>query len=402
MNILVLNCGSSSVKYQLLEMPTGKVLAKGLIERVGKDDGIVNHQRLGAEKYKSIEPVLDHSVAISRVLNLLTDESLGVLKTLDEIAAIGHRVVHGGEKFSKSVLINAEVMDNIRACVPLAPLHNPANIKGIEAAQTLMPGKPNIAVFDTAFHQHMPRTSYLYAIPMEFYTKHAIRRYGFHGTSHLYVSKRAAELMDQQYSHIRLITCHLGNGCSMAAVKYGACMDTTMGYTPLEGLVMGTRCGDLDPAIVYDMVTRLGISIEEVNNLLNKKSGVLGLSGKFNDMRDIEDGFLANDPECKLAFEIYAYRIKKYLGAYAAAMGGVDGIVFTAGVGENSPILRELICEDMQFMGVVLNKHKNDTLPRGGEGDVSDKQSDVRIFVIPTNEELVISTDTYRIATEGK
>ncbi len=397
-NILVLNCGSSSVKYQLIKMPSGTLMAKGLLERVGKEDGIVGHQRPGSEKFKAVEPIPDHSHAISRVVSLLTDPTLGVIQSMDEIVAIGHRVVHGAEKFTASVLINHEVMDKIRECVPLAPLHNPANIKGIEAAEKIMPGKPNIAVFDTAFHSNMPKTSFLYALPMEMYQKHRIRRYGFHGTSHLFVSNRAAELLGRDLKDLKIITCHLGNGCSMAAVKDGISMDTSMGYTPLEGLVMGTRSGDIDPAIIFDCIDRLGMKSDEVNNMLNKKSGILGLSGKSNDMREVEDGVIAGNAEDIFIFHLVAYRIKKYIGAYAAAMGGVDAVVFTAGIGENSPILREYILEDMEFLGIVLDKPKNMALPRGGEADVSLPAGKVRVLVIPTNEELVIATDTYRIA----
>ena len=397
-NILVLNCGSSSVKYQLIKMPSGTLMAKGLLERVGKEDGIVNHQRPGSDKFKNVEPIPDHSHAISRVVSLLTDATLGVIASMDEIVAIGHRVVHGAEKFTASVLINDEVMDKIRECVPLAPLHNPANIKGIEAAEKIMPGKPNIAVFDTAFHSNMPKTSFLYALPMEMYQKHRIRRYGFHGTSHLYVSNRAAELLGKDLRALRIITCHLGNGCSMAAVKDGISMDTSMGYTPLEGLVMGTRSGDIDPAIIFDCIDRLGMTSDEVNNMLNKKSGILGLSGKSNDMREVEDGVKAGNADDIFIFRLVAYRIKKYIGAYAAAMGGLDAVVFTAGIGENSPILREYILDDMEFLGIVLDKPKNMALPRGGEADVSLPEGTVRVLVIPTNEELVIATDTYRIA----
>jgi acetate kinase len=400
-NILVLNCGSSSVKYQMIKMPSGAMVAKGLLERVGKEDGIVNHQSAGSDKYRNVEPIGDHSSAISRVLSLLTDPNLGVIQHMDEIDAVGHRVVHGAEKFNQSVLITEEVMDQIRDCIPLAPLHNPANIKGIEAIQKIMPGKPNVAVFDTAFHSQMPRTSYLYALPMEMYTKHGIRRYGFHGTSHLYVSHRAAKLLGRDIKELRIITCHLGNGCSMAAVKGGISMDTSMGYTPLEGLVMGTRSGDIDPAIVFECMDHLGMTSDEVNNLLNKQSGILGLSGKSNDMREVEDGVIAGDPDSIFIFQLVAYRIKKYIGAYAAAMGGVDAIVFTAGIGENSPILREYVMDDMEFLGIMLDKPRNMGLPRGGEEDVSLPQSTVRVLVIPTNEELVIATDTYRITMGG-
>jgi acetate kinase len=397
-NILVLNCGSSSVKYQLIKMPSGTLMAKGLLERVGKEDGIVNHQRPGSDKYKTVEPILDHSSAISRVVSLLTDPQLGVIASMDEIVAIGHRVVHGAEKFTASVLITDEVMEKIRECVPLAPLHNPANIKGIEAAEKMLPGKPNIAVFDTAFHSNMPKTSFLYALPMEMYTKHRIRRYGFHGTSHLYVSNRAAELLGNELKALRIVTCHLGNGCSMAAVKDGISMDTSMGYTPLEGLVMGTRSGDIDPAIIFDCIDRLGMKSDEVNNMLNKKSGILGLSGKSNDMREVEDGVISGNADDIFIFRLVAYRIKKYIGAYAAAMGGLDAVVFTAGIGENSPILREYICSDLEFLGIKLDKPKNMALPRGSEADVSLSEGTVRVLVIPTNEELVIATDTYRIA----
>ena len=395
MKILVINSGSSSVKYQLLDMENEEVLCKGIAERIGLHGSRIVHRK-GGEKHIIERELPNHEVALQGVLEILTDEKLGVIKNLSEISAVGHRVVHGGEKFSGSVLIDDEVMKALEENIDLAPLHNPPNIMGIRAVQKLLPGVPNVAVFDTAFHQTMPKKAYLYAIPIELYEEHRIRRYGFHGTSHRYVSKRAAEILGKPYESLKIITAHLGNGASIAAVMYGKSVDTSMGFTPLEGLVMGTRSGDIDPAIVIHLQKKLGMSADEVYEMLNKKSGVLGLFKKSSDMRDIEDAALAGDELARLVLDIYEYRIAKYIGAYAAAMNGVDVIVFTAGVGENSPIIREEICENyLGFLGVKIDKEKNDF--KGEERIISTPDSKVTVMVVPTNEELMIARDTKEI-----
>jgi len=397
--VLVINSGSSSVKYQLIDMEGEEVLCRGIAERIGLHGSRIVH-RIAGEKHIIEKDLPNHEVALQEVLKVLTDEKLGAIKDLSEINAVGHRVVHGGEKFASSVLIDEEVMKVLEENVDLAPLHNPPNIMGIRAIQKLLPGVPNVAVFDTAFHQSMPKKAYLYAIPMELYEKHGIRRYGFHGTSHRYVSRRAAEILGKPYESLKIITAHLGNGASIAAVMYGKSVDTSMGFTPLEGLVMGTRSGDIDPAIVIHLQKKLGMSADEVYNLLNKKSGVLGIYGKSSDMRDIEEAALEGDEIARLALDIYEYRIAKYIGAYAAAMNGVDVIVFTAGVGENSPLIREEICERyLTYLGVKIDKGENDI--RGEERIISTPDSKVTVMVIPTNEELVIARDTKEIVEKG-
>lgn len=397
MKVLVINSGSSSVKYQLIEMDGERVLCRGIAERIGLEGGRLVH-RVNEEKHIVERELPDHDSALRLVLEALTDEKIGVIKDLSEIDAVGHRVVHGGEKFTGSVLIDEDVIKAIEEVTPLAPLHNPANLMGIKATMKLLPGVPNVAVFDTAFHQTIPPKAYLYAIPYEYYEKYKVRRYGFHGTSHRYVSKRAAEILGRKLEELKIITCHIGNGASIAAVKYGKCVDTSMGFTPLEGLVMGTRCGDIDPAIPFFIMEKEGISPQEMYDVLNKKSGVFGLTKGFSsDMRDIEEAALRGDKTAQLALDIYHYRIAKYVGAYAAAMNGVDAIVFTAGVGENSPITRRDVCSYLEFLGLKLDEKKNEETIRGKEGVISTPDSKVAVLVVPTNEELMIARDTKEI-----
>ena len=392
MKILVVNCGSSSVKYQFIDMNGEKVLCKGLAERIGIEGGRLVH-RVNNDKHVIERNMKDHEEALKLVLGVLVDPEIGVIKDLSEIDAVGHRVVHGAERFASSVLIDEEVMKALEENVHLAPLHNPPNILGIKAIQKLLPKVPNVGVFDTAFHQSMPKKAYLYALPYELYETHRIRRYGFHGTSHRYVSRRAAEVLGRDYYDFKVITCHLGNGASIAAVRHGKSIDTSMGFTPLEGLVMGTRCGDIDPAIVIYLQQNLGMSVEKVYDLLNKKSGMLGLTNNLSsDMRDIEDAAHSGNEIAQLALDIYVYRIAKYIGAYAAAMNGVDAIVFTAGVGENSPYVREKVCEYLGFLGVKIDRQLNDV--KGLERIISTPDSKVAVLIVPTNEELVIARDT--------
>ncbi|MBT1247570.1 MULTISPECIES: acetate kinase [unclassified Thermosipho (in: thermotogales)] len=400
MVVLVVNSGSSSIKYQLLDMDDENVLCKGIAERIGIPGSRIVHKKNG-EKFIVEKPMVNHDEALKAVLEILKDEKIGAIKDFNEIDAVGHRVVHGGEKFSGSVLITDEVINAIEEFSYLAPLHNPPNLMGIKAIMKLLPGIPNVGVFDTAFHAKMPKKSYLYAIPYGYYEKYKVRRYGFHGTSHRYVSKRTAELLGLDYNNSKIITVHLGNGASIAAVKNGKSIDTSMGFTPLEGLVMGTRSGDLDPSIVTFLMEKEGLSAEEVYTILNKKSGVLGLSKNFSsDMRDIEDKALENDPLCRLVLDIYEYRIAKYIGAYAAAMNGVDAISFTAGVGENSPITREEICENyLSFLGIKIDKEKNNV--KGKETIISTPDSKTKVLVVPTNEELMIARDTKEIIEKG-
>lgn len=392
MKILVVNCGSSSVKYQFIDMNGEKVLCKGLAERIGIEGSRLVH-RVNNDKHVIERSMKDHEEALKIVLETLIDPEIGVIKNLSEIDAVGHRVVHGGEKFASSVLIDDEVLKVLEENVHLAPLHNPPNIMGIKAIQKLLPNVPNVGVFDTAFHQSMPKKAYLYGLPYELYEKYRIRRYGFHGTSHRYVSKRAAEILGRDYYDFKVITCHLGNGASIAAIRHGKSIDTSMGFTPLEGLVMGTRCGDIDPAIVIYLQQNLNMPVEKVYDLLNKKSGMLGLTNNLSsDMRDIEDAAQAGNEIAQLALDIYIYRIAKYIGAYAAAMNGVDAIVFTAGVGENSPYVREKVCEYLGFLGVKIDKQLNDV--KGVERIISTPDSKVAVLIVPTNEELVIARDT--------
>ncbi|MGI6357563.1 MAG: acetate kinase [Bacillota bacterium] len=393
MKVLVINCGSSSLKYQVFDMNTETVLAKGIAEKIGLDGSFLKYRR-GDEENITIEAAMpNHEVAIKLVFDALVNPEYGVLENMSEIEAVGHRVVHAGEKFACSVVIDDQVMAALRECIDLAPLHNPPNIIGIEAATRLMPNVTHVGVFDTAFHQSMPDYAYLYALPYEYYGKYGLRRYGFHGTSHLYVSQRAAALLNKPAEQLKVITCHLGNGASITAVDGGRSVDTSMGFTPLEGLIMGTRSGDVDPAVVSFLAGKEGLTADDVvNKLLNKRSGVLGISGVSSDFRAIEEAAQAGNKRADLAMEMFAYRVRKYIGAYAAAMGGVDAIVFTAGLGENSPSMREKICQGLEFLGVQIDPQKNNV--RGREVDVSADQASVRVLLIPTNEELMIARDT--------
>ena len=391
MNILVINCGSSSLKYQLINSETEGVLAKGLCERIGID-GMLTYQPEGGEKEKSEIAMPTHTEAINAVLAALTNEKSGVIKSLSEVGAVGHRVVHGGEKFTSSCLINDESMKAIEECNDLAPLHNPANLIGIRACQELMPGVPMVAVFDTAFHQTMPDVAYTYGIPYEYYEKYKVRRYGFHGTSHSYVSKRTAEIVGKPYDQMKIIVCHLGNGASISAVNCGISVDTSMGLTPLEGLVMGTRSGDLDPAIIDFVGKKEGLSLDEMNEVLNKKSGMLGISGVSSDGRDLEAAAETGNKRAQLALDVFDYRVIKYIGAYAAAMNGVDAIAFTAGIGENNIKMRKDVCSSLTYLGVKLDEEKNNV--RGEERIISADDSKVQVLLVPTNEELAIARET--------
>ena len=396
MKVLVINCGSSSLKYQLIDMSTEESLAQGLVERIGIEGSVLTQKVEGRDKYIVKQPMEDHKVAIKLVLDALVDKENGVTSSMDEITAVGHRVVHGGEKYKSSVVINKDVKNYIKECFKLAPLHNPANMIGIEACEELMPSTPMVAVFDTAFHGTMPEEAYLYALPYDLYKKHGIRKYGFHGTSHKYVSNKVAEVMGKDIKDLKIVTCHLGNGASLAAVKNGVSVDTSMGFTPLEGVAMGTRSGNIDPAIVTFLMKEENLSIDEVNDLLNKKSGVLGISGISSDFRDIEDAAFKEDVHrAKLALAIFEYKVRATIGAYAAIMGGVDAIVFTAGVGENGPETRESILTGLEFLGVEVDKERNNV--RGKVREISKEGCKVKAFVIPTNEELVIARDTVEL-----
>jgi acetate kinase len=396
MKILVINCGSSSIKYQLFDMTQKKPLAAGLVERIGEGRGRVKHQTFGAEqkkKHKQELIVENHRQGLMQVANLLLDDEIGVIKLPSEITAIGHRVVHGGERFSQSTLIDDEVKAQIRALFPLAPLHNPPNLVGIEVAADIFPEAKQVAVFDTAFHQTIPPVAYHYAIPNWLYQEQNIRVYGFHGTSHLFVSKQAAAYLGKLASETNLITMHLGNGCSITAVKGGESVETSMGFSPLAGLMMGTRSGDLDPAVVYFLGTQLDMSFAEIDRLLNKESGLLGISG-YNDLRDIESRQAQGDPAAQLALDMYTYRLKKYIGAYCAVLGRVDGLVFTAGVGENSSYVRWYTLQGLEKLGIVLDAEKNKTGVIGSVTEIQASDSRVKVLIIPTNEELEIANQT--------
>jgi len=402
--VLVINCGSSSLKYELFDTTTEQVLASGLAERVGVGGGEeanLDHRPAGKDRYHREVPMPDHRVAVSVMVEALTDPEHGVIQSLSDIGAVGHRVVHGGEEFTESVVIDQEVEDAIERFCELAPLHNPANLTGIRACRELLPNVPHVAVFDTAFHQTMPRQAYIYGLPYDVYQEYGIRRYGFHGTSHRYVSAIASELLAErgiEPAEQRIVTCHLGNGCSMAAVKGGVSIDTTMGFTPVEGLLMGTRCGDLDPALVYFLMDRLGLDTKGIDNYLNKQSGLLGVSGVGNDMRDVQTAAAEGNERAKIAVELFCYRVKKYIGAYAAAMGGLDAVVFTAGIGENDPIVRTKSIEGLEFLGLAIDESRNsDPSLRGQIVDISTPDATARTFVIPTNEELMIARDTVAV-----
>lgn len=400
MKVLVVNCGSSSLKYQVLDMETETLMAKGLVERIGMDGSVITHEKIGMDKVKNEVPMQDHKDAIKQVLEAVQNPEYGVVSSMDEIGAVGHRVVHAGEKFAESVLIDDAVIAALEECVELAPLHNTPNLYGIAACKELMPNTPMVGVFDTAFHQTMPPEAYLYAIPYEYYEKHGIRRYGFHGTSHKYVAQRAASMLNVNINDLKLITCHLGNGASVSAIKHGRCIDTSMGFTPLEGLVMGTRCGDIDPAIVTYMREKENLPLGKANEILNKQSGVLGISGVSSDFRDLEEAVAEGNERAALALKIFAKKVRFYIGAYIAEMNGVDAIIFTAGVGENDVNMRELICTDLGNLGIKLDIIKNKV--RGKETIVSTEDSRVKLLLIPTNEELMIARDTYNIVKKHK
>lgn len=392
MNILVINCGSSSLKYQLINSDSEAVLAKGLCERIGIDGSVLTHTPAGKDKVRIETPMPNHTVAVQLVIDALTNAEHGVIKSLDEIGAVGHRVVHGGEKFASSVVITDEVMKAIEECNDLAPLHNPANLIGINSCKEIMPNVPMVAVFDTAFHQTMPEKAYLYGLPYEYYEKYKVRRYGFHGTSHDYVSNRAAQLLGKKREDLKIIVCHLGNGASVSAVDHGKCVDTSMGLTPLEGLIMGTRSGDMDPAICDFICQKEGLTSAEMNTVLNKKSGVLGMSGVSSDFRDVEAAANEGNHQAAAALDAFYYRVAKYIGAYTAAMNGVDAIAFTAGVGENNIGGRVEICKYLGYLGTEIDLDKNNV--RGEERIISKDGSKVTLMAIPTNEELAIARQT--------
>ncbi len=395
MKILVINTGSSSLKYQLIDMENEAVLAKGLCDRIGIDNSFIKHTKTGSDTIVVDIDMTNHRAAIKQVMGVLTDEKNGVISDMSEIAAVGHRIVHGGERFHDSVIIDEDVMDAIRECIELAPLHNPPNIIGIEACQHIMPDTPMVAVFDTAFHQTLPQYAYLYALPYEMYEKHGIRKYGFHGTSHKYVAQRAAAMLGKPLEELKLITCHLGNGASVCAVEYGKSVETSMGFTPLDGLAMGTRSGTVDPAVVKFLMENEKMTPREIDEYLNKKSGVLGISGVSSDFRDLEEAFDNGNGRARLAIKIFCYRVKQYIGSYAAVMNGLDAVVFTAGIGENNPLVREIIMENLDFLGLGIDPEKNKV--RGQEMDISTEDAKVRTLVIPTNEELAIARETLKL-----
>lgn len=398
MKILIINCGSSSLKYKLIDMANEKDIIEGIVERIGLDQSRLVQKNELREKYILEKEIKDHKEAIDIVLNTLVDPKVGVIKSIDEITAVGHRVVHGGERYSSSIIINEEVIKYLEECSKLAPLHNPANIIGIRACQSLMPNKEMVAVFDTAFHGTLPEKAYIYAIDYDLYKDHKIRKYGFHGTSHKYVSHKVAEAMGKDIKDLKIITCHLGNGASISAIKGGECIDTTMGFTPLAGIPMGTRSGNIDPSIIPFLVEECGYTIEEVSESLNKKSGVLGISGVSSDFRDIEDAASNGDKRAQLALDIFHYRIRAEIGSFIVNMGGVDVIVFTAGVGENSPETREECLKDLEFLGLTLDKEKNKV--RGKLAEISQADSKIKAYVVPTNEELMIAKETVELISK--
>lgn len=399
MKILVLNCGSSSIKYQLFDIDKKLVMAKGIVEKIGLNESILKNKRNDGDKILLSEEIPNHTIGIEKILNLLIDENHGSLKSFDEINAVGHRVVHGAEEFNSSVLITDEVVKKMEECIDLAPLHNPPNLKGISAIKKILPKIPQVGVFDTAFHQTMPDYAYMYAIPYELYEKYSIRRYGFHGTSHRYVSQRACEILNIDFKKQKIITCHLGNGASIAAVKNGKSVDTSMGLTPVEGLMMGTRTGDLDLGVMFYIMNKESLDVKAANKLVNKESGVLGISGVSSDMREVEEAEASGNERAKLALKMYNYRVKKYIGAYAAAMEGVDIIVFTGGIGENSPETREEVCKGFEFLGLDFDPSLNKGM-RGKEVVISKSASKVTAIVVPTDEELVIAQDTFEIISK--
>jgi acetate kinase len=399
LKILVLNCGSSSVKYQFIDSDTKQALAKGQVERIGMTGAILTHTRADGDHAKLVGEIADHQLAIEYILAILLSPNHGVIGNRSEIDAVGHRVVHGGEDFKDSVIITPDVMEKIEECIELAPLHNPHNIRGIKACQSQLPSIPQVAVFDTAFHSNMPPHAYIYGLPYVLYKRYGIRRYGFHGTSHHYVSRRAAELMNKPIDQLNIVTCHLGNGCSIAAVKGGVSIDTSMGFTPMEGLLMGTRTGDLDTAAILHIMGREELSLAETNAMMNKHSGLQGISGVSSDMRDIESEMAKGHDRAKLAFHVFCYRLKKYICAYVGAMGGIDVLVFTGGIGEHSPQVRESSCQGLDFIGITVDRQKN---RKKSSPERPIHAGKVSIFVIPTNEELVIAEDTARLVKKPK
>lgn len=399
MKVLVINTGSSSLKYQLIDMTNENVLAKGVCERIGLEQSFLKHSKIGENAVVIEKDLYNHRLAIKEVINALTDDKIGVIKDMSEISAVGHRVVHGGEKFYQSVIIDDEVKKAIEECSELAPLHNPSNIVGIEACKQIMPDVPMVAVFDTAFHQTMPRHAYIYALPYEIYEKYRLRRYGFHGTSHKYVSERAAQILNRPIEELKIITCHLGNGASICAVKYGKSVETSMGFTPLQGLCMGTRSGTIDPAVISFLMEKEKMTVKDISDFLNKKSGVLGVSGVSSDFRDIQEAAENGNDRAQLALDIFCYRVKGFIGDYAAIMNGVDAVVFTAGIGENNDYVRSKILTDMDFLGIKIDEEKNKV--RGEEMDISTPDAKVRTLVIPTNEELAIARETLRLIKNG-
>jgi len=398
MNILVINCGSSSIKYQLINREKRKVLAKGLLEKIGKANSSQIHH-IGGKVVKKQDGVANYEEGLKSILALLLDKKRGVIKDASEISAVGHRVVHGGEDFFHSVLIDDEVIKTIKSYISLAPLHNPPNLAGIKAARSLLPDVPQVAVFDTAFHQTLPEKAFLYALPYKYYEKYKIRRYGFHGTSHRYIAKRAAKFLKKPLKELKIITCHLGNGCSITAIDRGKSIDTSMGFTPLEGLVMGTRCGDVDAAAVLFLMEKENFTTAQMDNLLNKQSGLLGISGISNDLREVQKWAVKGDQRAKLALEVFAYRIKKYIGAYSAILGGLDALIFSAGIGENEANIRDRVCQGLEFLGVYLDKKKNRALSKASRF-ISTESSPAKILVIPTNEEEMIAEETWRVVSK--
>jgi acetate kinase len=396
MNILVLNCGSSSIKYQLFNISSQELLAKGVVEKVGLKGSFLKHEKLNGDKVRLEGEVLDHQIGIEYILGVLISQEHGCIESLQEINAIGHRMVHGGERFQASCLINEDTIRDFKACIPLAPLHNPANLKGVFAMQHLLPAVPQVAVFDTAFHQTMPARAYMYAIPYSLYKKYGIRRYGFHGTSHYYVARRACEILGVPMDSMKIVTCHLGNGSSMAAIKNGKSIDTSMGLTPVEGLIMGTRSGDMDLGVFTFIMEKEELNINVANTLVNKHSGMLGVTGVSSDMREIEKEADAGNERAILGLDMFRYRIKKYIGSYAAALGGIDLLIFTGGIGENDPVTRQVCCSDMEFLGIEFDQEKNAGV-RSKEVTLSKPSSRVKVMTIPTNEELVIAEHTHRI-----
>jgi acetate kinase len=395
MKVLVINSGSSSLKYQFIDMTNESVLAKGVCDRIGLEQSFLKHSQIGGNTVVIEKDLYNHKLAIKEVIKALTDDKIGVIKDMKEISAVGHRVVHGGERFYESVVIDDDVKKAIEECSELAPLHNPSNIVGIEACKQIMPDVPMVAVFDTAFHQTMPKHAYIYALPYEIYEKYGLRRYGFHGTSHKYVSERAAQMLNKPIEELKVISCHLGNGASICAVKHGKSIETSMGFTPLQGLCMGTRSGTIDPAVISFLMEKEKMTVKDISDFLNKKSGVLGVSGVSSDFRDIQEAAESGNERAKLALDIFCYRVKRFIGDYIAIMNGVDAVVFTAGIGENNDYVRREILADMGFLGIKIDQEKNKI--RGEEVDISTEDAKVRTLIIPTNEELAIARETVRL-----